>query len=368
MKILQIINSLGTGGAEKLLLDTIPLYRKAGIEMDILIFWDNNCMFLQELQKLNCCKIFILKKSTNYKDIYDPRHIFKIAKFLKQYNIAHVHLFPAQYFVVIANLLIANKTKLIFTEHSTSNSRMNSIILSRIDRFFYKGYKKNVTITEDVNLVLQKYLDFNIDKIVTIENGVDLAKVKKSVPSEKNQLITLANGNEKLLVQVGGFRIQKDQDTIIKALKFLPANFHLILVGDGERKAILEELVEKNGIKNRVHFLGFRKDIFAILKAVDYVVVSSHWEGFGLAAVEAMGACKPVLASNVGGLKSVVDGAGILFEKGNSEEFANAIINLDSDSNFYNEIAKLCYERAAKYDIKIMVEKHIQLYKQVYET
>ena len=53
MKILQVINSLATGGAEKLLLDTLPLYRKAGIEMDVLLLWDNNHPFTVALKELN---------------------------------------------------------------------------------------------------------------------------------------------------------------------------------------------------------------------------------------------------------------------------------------------------------------------------
>jgi glycosyltransferase involved in cell wall biosynthesis len=325
-------------------------------------------MFLHELKKLGCCNVIILKKSTNYKHIYDPRHIFKIAKLLKQYDIAHVHLFPAQYFVVIANLLNGNKCKLIFTEHNTSNTRMASAIFSKIDQFIYKGFKKVVAITDDVNLVLQQYLKSNIEKIVTIENGVDLAEVKRADELSRNELISTLKTDDKLLIQVGGFRVQKDQDTVIKALQFLPDNFHLLLVGDGERKSILEALVVELGMENRVHFLGVRKEVFSILKVVDYVVVSSHWEGFGLAAVEGMGASKPVLASNVKGLNDVVGGAGILFEKGNEEELAFKIMELERNPELFKEVVMACGHKALQYDISIMVVKHIKLYKKVYEA
>lgn len=128
MKILQIVNSLGTGGAEKLLLDTIPLYVDKGIQMDILLLWDNDLPFTKALEKLSCCKIHILKKSGNYKHIYNPLSVFKIRKILKDYDIAHVHLFPAQYFTVFANILNGNKTKLLFTEHSTSNKRLQNAV------------------------------------------------------------------------------------------------------------------------------------------------------------------------------------------------------------------------------------------------
>lgn len=365
MRILQIINSLGTGGAEKLLLDTIPLYREKGIEMDILVFWDNNLPFITALKALNCCKVIVLKYSENYKDIYSISHIWKLRKYLKEYDIAHVHLFPAQYFTVLANISIGNKCNLIFTEHSTFNTRMASIIFSKIDRCIYKGFKKLVAITDDVNLVLQQYLNSNIDKIITIENGVDLPKVKKAIPLKLNELLPLFKNDQKLLIQVGGFRVQKDQDTVIKALKFLPDNFHLLLVGDGERKSILEALVVEIGLENRVHFLGIRKDVFAILKVVDYVVVSSHWEGFGLAAVEGMAASRPVIASDVKGLKEVVGGAGVLFEQGNSEELAKILLKLLNDKKMYELVSKACELRAAQYDIHKMIDKHIALYESI---
>ena len=87
MKVLQVINSLGTGGAEKLLLETIPFYKTAGIEMDILVFWNNNHQFINALKALNCCKVIILKESPSVKSVYNPLNIFKLRKYLKQYDI-----------------------------------------------------------------------------------------------------------------------------------------------------------------------------------------------------------------------------------------------------------------------------------------
>src|SRR5690606_1098729 len=150
MKILQIINSLGTGGAEKLLLDTIPLYIDKGIQMDILLLWDNDLPFTKTFQELSCCKIHILKKSSNYKHIYDISSIFRLRKIIKNYDLVHVHLFPAQYYTVFANILNGNKTKLIFTEHNTSNKRLQNTVFKGIEQFIYKRYIKIVCITDQV--------------------------------------------------------------------------------------------------------------------------------------------------------------------------------------------------------------------------
>ncbi|WP_052258684.1 hypothetical protein [Sphingobacterium sp. T2] len=78
MKVLQVINSLGTGGAEKLILDTVPKYREKGLQVDVLLLWDNNFEFTKKLKESNCCAIYTLSKSENYKDIYSIKHIFKM--------------------------------------------------------------------------------------------------------------------------------------------------------------------------------------------------------------------------------------------------------------------------------------------------
>lgn len=152
MKILQIDNSLGTKGAEKLLLDTLPLYRKEGVEMDFLFLWDNDFPFAKELKKLDFCTIFVLKKSKNNRDVYNPAMIFKIKKLLKNYDIAHLHVFPSQYYAVFANLLNGNKTKLILTEHSTSTTRVRNKFFKPIEKFVYNKYDKVICITEVIIL------------------------------------------------------------------------------------------------------------------------------------------------------------------------------------------------------------------------
>ena len=131
MKVLQIINGLDTGGAEKLLLETIPLYREKGVEMDILVLDGSQYPFMKELEKLNCCTIFSLGNGS----VYNPLLIFKIVNFLKKYTIVHVHLFPAFYWVVLAKLISFSDVKLVYTEHNTTNKRRRNLFLKAIDFF-----------------------------------------------------------------------------------------------------------------------------------------------------------------------------------------------------------------------------------------
>lgn len=362
MRILQIDNSLGMGGAEKLLLDTVPLYRKAGIEMDVLLLWDNDLPFTQELKKLDCCNIFILRKSQNEKEVYNPALIFEIKKFLKNYDLAHLHVFPSQYFAVFANILNGSKTKLILTEHNTSNGRITNKIFKPIEKFVYSKYDKVICITEEIEKQYQKYLGLS-DKLLTINNGVDVNKISKAQPHIKSDFGY--STEDKLLIMVARFNKQKDQDTVIKALQYLPEHYKLLLVGDGKRREELERLVAELGLADRVNFLGIRSDIYSLYKMCDVAILSSHWEGFGLAAVEAMASGIPTIASQVDGLAQVVENAGILFKTENSQQLAEIIMTLENDEVEYKKVAEKCIERAQKYDIMKMVDKYIDLYQTV---
>jgi glycosyltransferase involved in cell wall biosynthesis len=360
MRILQIICTLGTGGAEKLLLDTVVLYRKAGIEMDVLVLWDNDFQFTKALEELNCCKIFILKKSERFNDIYNPLAIFKIKKILKDYDIAHVHLFPPQYFVLFANMLNGDKTKLVFTEHSTSNTRIANRIFKVIEKFVYSKYDKVICITEEIEKKYQRYLGLN-DKWIVINNGIDLQKIREALSYEKSDLGY--DEDVKLLIMVAGFRIGKDQDTVIRALLLLPSSFKLLLVGDGIRKEELTKLVEDLNLVDRVNFLGQRMDVPRLLKSSDFIILSSQYEGLSLSSVEGMASGKPFIASNVPGLTDLVKNAGILFEDGNSEQLAEIIISLSNNQEEYQHVVSQCIERAQEYDISIMINRHIELYR-----
>ena len=366
MKILQIINSLATGGAEKLLLDTLPLYHKAGIEMDILLFWDNNKPFTNALKALNCCTIIILNESENFKDIYSIKNIMKLKSFLIKYDVAHVHLFPAQYFTVLANGLNGNKTKLVFTEHSTSNRRIKNRFFRIVDAFFYKFYDKIIAINEEVKDALKIYHNLNNGKIVIINNGVDTFKFFNSNPLERSSIIETISHNTKLLIQVSSFQNPKDQLTVINSLKILPDNIKLILVGTGVLKDQIEAYTKMQNLQNRVFFLGQRMDVPQLLKSADIVILSSKYEGMSLSSIEGMASGKPFIASNVKGLANIVKGAGVLFQQGNEKELATKILELLENPILYNKVVEACLERAILYDIQIMVKKHIDLYNIIY--
>ncbi|WP_264552864.1 glycosyltransferase [Flavobacterium sp. N2038] len=362
MKVLHVINSLETGGAEKLLLDTIPLYNKRGIQTDLLVLNGDDFPFLKVLKTMNCCKIYSIGSKA-----YNPLHVFRLMPFLWKYDIAHVHLFPSQYWIVLAKIFSFSKIKLVVTEHSATNPRINSYFLSLLDRFIYKFYDKVVCITDEVCKIRKEHLRNPKSKLVVIQNGVKLQNVYNARPYERKLISESFEDHDVLLIQIASFNKHKDPETVIKAMQYLPENFKLIFVGNGPFRENCESLSKELKVTSRVYFLGSRTNVPQLLKAADISVLSSKGEGLSLTAIESMASGKPFIASNVSGM-AITEGAGILFEKGNAEELAFYIKRLMNEKEFYENTVNACKARAQEFDIEFMIDKHVLLYQEIVKT
>ncbi len=361
MKILQIINSLGTGGAEKLIVESLPIMKKNGIEVDLFLLKSGDFPFEKTFRNNLEFRIY----HSQLKSVYNPFHIFKIIQLLKRYDVVHVHLFPALYWVALAKIISFSKTKLVFTEHNTTNRRVDKWYFKAIDAFIYRQYSKIISISEKVNEMLLDKMKIENSKVHLIKNGINLDIINNALLISKNKIHKSLNENHKIIIQISRFQSQKDQQTLIKSMQLLTKNVVLLLVGDGELKKECENLSKQLNLENRVFFLGVRMDVPQLLKTADIVVLSSHYEGLSLASIEGLASGKPFIASNVPGLTEVVENAGLLFEENNEKELANHINNLLKDKNYYNKIAQKCLSKSKEYDINKMVFDEIELYKKL---
>ncbi len=361
MKVLIVSNSLATGGAEKLILDSIPLFNKQGINTELLLLNGQEHPFLKQLQKNSQSVVHTLSK----RSVYNPFLIFKLIPFLKKFSVIHVHLFPSLYWVALAKVLSFSKTQLVFTEHNTTNRR-KGFLFSITDAWVYKKYTKIVAITEEVVIELNKRVKNIASRIVVISNGVNLQKIQEALPANRNNF-SITNA-EKIILQVSSFTPQKDQTTLIKAMEALPQSVHLLLVGDGTTKAECVNLVKNLELESRVQFLGLRMDVPNLLKMVDIVVLSSHFEGLSLSSIEGMISGKPFVASSVPGLTQLVEGAGVLFPEGDFSALAKEINALLDDELYYKQIVSQCQQRAKEYSLDKMTNKYIELYKELWRN
>lgn len=354
MKILQVITSMRIGGAEKLVAEMVPLMKKAGHEVDILLFDGTETSFKQELKKKG---VTIYNLSIGG-FVYNPLYIFKLVSYLKKYDIIHTHNTACQLFVALANILYS--ATIITTEHNTSNRRRNWKWFRIIDNWMYNKYKTIICISDAAEKNLKEYLNHCKTHIITIYNGINITQFSKA---KANNTLKQESEKRHILTMVAGFREQKDQDTLIRSLKHLPIDHYEVwLIGDGERKSQLCELCKKEHVENYVRFLGIRNDIPEILKASDIIIMSSHFEGLSLSSIEGMVSGKPFIASDVDGLREITKGAGILFPEGNEKALAKNIQELIENKILYDETAQQCMKKAAKYDIMYTTKKYLEIY------
>lgn len=359
MKILQVITSLQTGGAETLLVNMVARLRAMGHTVDVCVFNGKATPLMQRLASENP-GIRIYRLGRGY---YNPLYIPKLARIMRHYDIVHSHNSSPQLFVAIAGL--ASHATLCTTEHTTSNRKRHWKWYAPIERFTYSRYSHIVCISEIAEQKLREYLGGKwadpqspkYARISTINNGIDIAAITAATP-----LPGARSEGEFVATMVAGFRESKDQDTAIKAMAFLPQNYTLWLVGDGRRRNTLMKLAHDIGVGNRVKFWGERSDVARILKSSDVILMSSHWEGLSLSSIEGMSANKPFVASCVNGLKQIVENYGLLFREGDAQQLANTIRRLHNNPALYRATAERCLHQAHNFSISTTVAEYSQLY------
>lgn len=365
MRILQVITSLDMGGAETLVVNLIPRLQDLGHTVDLCVFDGTETPLTQRLKKESPqTKIYALGHG-----VYNPLYILKLVKIMKNYDIVHTHNSSPQLFVAIASLF--NSPKLVSTEHNTSNRKRNWKWYRPIESWMYSRYNHVICISKIAEEKLRVYMggewlvksSNKYKSITTINNGIDVNAISEAAPCK--ELLGLKE-NRKSILMVAGFRKQKNQDTIIRALTLLDKEkYEIWFAGIGERMEEVKQLALSLGVCERVRFLGLRTDIPNVLTAADFIVMSSHWEGLSLSNVEGMSAHKPFIASDVNGLREVTKGYGILFPHEDGKALANEINQLAESDKYYDEVANRCYNRALEFDISKMVNGYNQVYQKV---
>jgi hypothetical protein len=352
MRILHVITSLAMGGAESLVAQIVPRMITDGLDVEVAIFDGSTTPLLRHLQDAGVrTHLFSVGGS-----VYNPMHILRLRRLIKRFDIVHTHNTSPQLFTAIAN--IGTGVRLCTTEHNTSNRRRNWKWYKVVDRWMYSRYGHIICISKKAEDNLREFILSDSKRISTIYNGIDTESYINASPVDNFRPADVI-----ALTMVAGFRPQKDQATLIKALNYLPEKFHLYLIGDGVKRVECERLAYNLGLDGRVHFMGIRTDVPSILKSSDYIVMSSHFEGLSLSSLEGMCVGKPFIASDVDGLHEVVDGAGILFPHQDAKALAEEVLSLDRDHSRYMEVAETCLRRAMQYDIAGMVNGYEQIYR-----
>ncbi len=362
IKILHIITSLRTGGAERLMVDLLPRLRDMGHEVDLLLFDGTRTPYFDELESRG---IAIRSLGDGVADMHNPLVAFRLRQYLRRhrYDILHTHNTPCQ----LLTAMVSRGETLVTTEHNTINRRRKWGWYRGIDRWMYGKYRHIVCVSGGVEENLRRQLG---DKtlasgISTILNGIDLGKFATAKP---DAALRERYKNKRIIIMVAAFRRQKDQHTLLRAMRLLPDDYSLLLVGDGECRGECEDLAQTLGIADKVSFLGFRTDVPSLIATADVVVMSSHWEGFCLSVIEGMVCAKPVVATDVEVLDTIVGNVGVLSPHEDAHGLSEAIRRLCEDRELYSQVAERCRQYAMQYDINRMAREYEQTYKTILEV
>lgn len=199
-------------------------------------------------------------------------------------------------------------------------------------------------------------------KFAVIMNGIDVDSFSRTAPLRKN--------SDGIVVgSVGRLSTEKGHDVLVEAfaeaLKKVPG-MRLLIVGDGKEAPGLKNLAEKLGISEKVSFPGNTDDVRTFLGEMDIFVLPSRYESQGIAAMEAMSAGLPVIASDVGGIPGIISDRveGLLVKPEDTNALALAIEELAEDSSLREKLAANGRARAEK---DFRVEKMLLSYEELYD-
>jgi glycosyltransferase involved in cell wall biosynthesis len=251
----------------------------------------------------------------------------------------------------------------------------------KIGRFFFKNLLRlfsdrvvyNSEATRDFYNGIAPSLQ---KKSVTILNGVDRSggEISASEIKRIREQLFKAEDSNFLIGLVGRINRLKGHSLLLNAFEEVSEkypNTKLCFVGSTPPDqefylANLQSEVNNSKAVDKVCFIDFQKNVFAILGSLDLVIVpSTEPESFGLIVVEAMLAKKAVIGSNIGGISTIIDAGetGLLFEPNNKDELAAAITQMIEKSDVKEKIEAKAYQKAMdKYSTNSMYQKFKKLY------
>jgi glycosyltransferase involved in cell wall biosynthesis len=216
--------------------------------------------------------------------------------------------------------------------------------------------------------VAQRLRDTGVpaEKVTTIANGIDVQAFESGLPLP----IINVNGS-KVVGVVARLDLQKGFEYLLRAIRELCNIFYelkVVIVGEGPDRKAIEDMVKEYGLQSNVILAGQQSDMPGVYAAMDVFVLPSLNEGLPMTILEAMAASKPVVATRVGAIPSVIkDGEnGLLVDPRDTNGLHNAIASLLSDPNLCSRMGKKAHDWvSANYTSEVMAQKYRKLYEEV---
>jgi glycosyltransferase involved in cell wall biosynthesis len=334
-----MIDSLLAGGAERVAVEVACALDRARFEPHVLVTRGDGP--LREVLEAADVPFTLLERRGTF-DVGAWRRAHRHVR--DHADLIHAHKFGSAAWAA----LLARTTRTPLVTHEHNFSATPSRLRSFISRRWIAPRASSVLCVSDSVADVERANGVPNDKVRLVPNGVRLDAALARADARAELGLTDTGF---VVGIVGRLRTEKAHDVLLRAIARSDragSDIELCVVGDGPRDAELHALASELGITHRVTWAGERKDAARLASAFDVAVICSHWEGLPLAALEAMSAGVPLIASAVGGLPTLLAGdRGVLTPAGDVDALADAISRLASDRAEAARIGTLGRQRIA---------------------
>jgi glycosyltransferase involved in cell wall biosynthesis len=365
-RILLLVTNLTFGGAETQVVRLAQEYTQLGKKVCVVSMMRPETWVEKLLQSGVEVRTLGMARG-----LPDPRAILRLRQAIREFSpdVVHCHMFHANLLGRITRL-ICPMPALISTVHNlreTSERGGSTEWKERLYRITDRLCNRTTIICE---AAFERYVAVGAvprHRLTTIPNGVDVEQFQPDAEARTRARAALGIENEFLWLAVGRLVEQKDYPNLFAAVEQMGnASFTVAIAGSGPLEAALRAECQRRGLDGRVRFLGAREDIRDLYSAADAFVMSSEFEGFSMALLEAACTELPIVATDAGGNREIVCDmtTGFLVPIRDSRALANAMRRvMDLPAATRRRMGQagraFCYDR---FQIRRVVEQWFDFY------
>jgi len=364
MKILHLIKSLGRGGAEMLLPETIALHDRVVFDFAVGYFVPEKNQVVPLLEELDV-RVQCFPTHNAY---LMPTQLPALIRFVRQEGVDIIHCHLPLSGVVGRLLGLATGLPVVYTEHNMQE-RYHPLT-RRANQWTMRWNDRILTVSEEARHSLQHYLNGSRSRVQTLLNGVNTAHFNPEGFSREAAHSQMSLQPDTVLIgTIAVFRTQKRLDRWLQLARRIHdqhPHTRFLLVGDGPEMKNLKQQSRELGLEKVVYFSGRLEEVRQSLAAMDIYLMTSDFEGLPIALLEAMSMGLPVVASRVGGIPEVItDGVeGFLAEQEDLDSLHRHLTTLVESLPLRTEVGRAARERVvSKFSIERMVGELEEVYR-----
>jgi glycosyltransferase involved in cell wall biosynthesis len=356
-RIAQLISSDGPGGAERVVADVATALQAAGVETVVFLPVNGEGWLASQLEgsgvSVEYCRI---------ERPWSPPSARRLAEAFRRHRIAvaHSHEFAMGVYGAWASWLAGIPH--VVTMHGGRYYAQR--LRRRLALRAAAAVSEIVAVSKSCAREISRGLGIRRSRIRMIPNGVRFTPPQRVTLREELQL----EPDDRLVVAVGNLYPVKGHVNLIDAVGLIASrhpNLHVAVSGRGALADSLMARARAYGLQHRVHLLGLRSDVSAVLAAADIFALPSLSEGMPLALLEAMFARCPIVASDVGDVSVALEDGhdGLLVPPGDPLALAEAIDRLLMNPGEAHALGERAARRAhIEYDLSRMVDRYVTVY------